>query len=190
VPWPCFLIEQTDRLELGLRRYADGPCPKMPGEHGYHNACTPIGRLRRKPTAPRGYEKLPPPVPKYEGDDRWPKRCACGRRFRKADHWQVWTERIWRPVADGRRFTLRTAPVGAMYDAGWLPDGYRGLDGAALTVALPPEGGWDVWHIDGPSSSGGRWERTGTPPKVTARPSILTPRYHGWLTDGVLSDPL
>jgi hypothetical protein len=53
-------------------------------------------------------------------------------------------------------------------------------------VALPPDGGDDLWMVDGTASNGPGWTREGKPPKVTARPSILTPRYHGWLTDGFL----
>lgn len=192
--WSCFLVVPTDRLELGLRRYADGPCPAMEGEFSYHSALRPIGRLRRVVPRPGGSEKLPPPVERYANDVRWPKLCdRCHRyRFRKRDHWQVWTDRIWRPsIDDGRRFLLHAAPVGAMWDAWWIRwSNWTGPDGLALAVALPPEGGWDYWLIDGPSTSGAHWTRSGSPPAVTVNPSILTPRYHGWLHDGVLSDPL
>jgi hypothetical protein len=52
-----------------------------------------------------------------------------------------------------------------------------------------PGNGW--WNVDMKSSGGGAgWQVTGTPPLLTARPSILTEDYHGWLTDGVLSDDL
>lgn len=42
------------------------------------------------------------------------------------------------------------------------------------------------WLVDAPSKQGSPWTREGKPPKVTARPSILTSRYHGFLTDGFL----
>lgn len=32
------------------------------------------------------------------------------------------------------------------------------------------------------------WTRTGAIPKVTCSPSILTPRYHGFLRDGFLEE--
>lgn len=193
--WPCFLVVPTAQLDLGLRRYAEGPCPGMEGEHSYHSALCLIGKLRRVVPRPGRAERLPPPVERYQGDARWPRSCErCAYRFRKRDHWQVWTERIYRPALDdGRRFHLRDAPVGAMWDAWWCRwSNWTGPDGLALCVALPPEGGWDYWLIDGPASGGvlHAWTRTGTPPDVTVNPSILTPRYHGWLHGGVLSDPL
>lgn len=198
--WPCYLIERLDLVELGLRRYADGPCPDNPGKLSYHNRTTLIGTLRRKAPPPTGTEKLAPPVAKYAGDPRWPTRCSCGYRFRKRDKWQVWTDRLWRRQ-DGQagRFTLRNAGIGAMFDAWWMHEfrlaegGYVGPDGLALSVVLPPAAPFNYWHIDGPSTSGGRWSRSGTPPLVTVTPSIATPWYHGYLgrdEPGVLTDPL
>lgn len=86
------------------------------------------------------------------------------------------------------------APVGAMWDCDW----YRGAkhengtqydrnpDGLILAVRTP---GGD-WVIDGPSFSDrketGMWTRSGTAPNITATPSILMPKYHGWLRDGYL----
>jgi len=80
--------------------------------------------------------------------------------------------------------TLRDCPPGAMYDAFWYPE--KGPDGRALCVSLPPGGGMDFWHVDGPSKGGGGWTRSGEPPFVTANPSILTPRFHGFLRNGWL----
>lgn len=77
-----------------------------------------------------------------------------------------------------------------MWAVWWIPkgDSWTGPDGLCLSVCLPDG---THWMIDGPSSSDGPgWERSGTPPLITARPSILTRQYHGWLTDGVLSDDL
>lgn len=62
------------------------------------------------------------------------------------------------------------------------------------------------WYIDRQSSSGGRWTRTGEPPCITARPSILFGSvewadedgkihrptnqrpYHAWLNGGWLEE--
>jgi hypothetical protein len=57
-------------------------------------------------------------------------------------------------------------------------------------VVLPPGEAYDIWTIDGLASSGGRWTRTGEAPNFTVTPSILTPKYHGYLTAGVLTDSL
>jgi hypothetical protein len=72
-----------------------------------------------------------------------------------------------------------------MYDAYWMKDfsDYKKRsDGIMLCVKTP---GGD-WIVDGPSNNGNGWERTGTVPKITATPSILMARYHGWLRDGWL----
>ncbi len=53
-----------------------------------------------------------------------------------------------------------------------------------------------LWEVTGKSTDGTYWTVTGEAPMLTARPSIncLTDEvgigYHGWLTDGVLSDDL
>lgn len=104
---------------------------------------------------------------------------------------------------DGRRYhlgnvaiitdageTIEPAPIGAMWDADWFAglkhdSGLRfdrNPDGIVLCVRAP---GGD-WLVDGPSSGGGSWSRTGTIPNVTATPSILQPSYHGWLREGCL----
>ena len=46
------------------------------------------------------------------------------------------------------------------------------------------------WLVDGLSTSGGGWDISGEAPNITARPSIQSPGFHGWLTNGVLSDDL
>jgi hypothetical protein len=112
----------------------------------------------------------------------------------------------WRPTSDGtgrvgipyyRRLDTGEIfladpglPIGAMYYSDELYDTKRGVgpDGKCLYVVTP--GGH--WPIDHPSSGNGPgWTRTGTPPHVTAMPSInFVGRYHGWLSDGVLSPDL
>ncbi|WDL96961.1 hypothetical protein [Alicyclobacillus sp. ALC3] len=58
---------------------------------------------------------------------------------------------------------------------------------------MTPGGCWCVDErpfVRGEWTDGG-WKVTGTAPNITARPSINFPGlYHGWLTDGVLSDDL
>jgi hypothetical protein len=62
---------------------------------------------------------------------------------------------------------------------------YRGPDGRTLIVRLPDR---RDWIIDGPSSNGNGWTRTGLPEDGTldVNPSILTPEYHGFLRNGAL----
>lgn len=46
------------------------------------------------------------------------------------------------------------------------------------------------WCVDAKSSNGDGWKVTGSVPKITARPSILVPGYHGFLNDGVFTGDL
>ena len=120
-------------------------------------------------------------------DSRWPVKCdQCEYLFKPEDSWQVFREVIFVNKDTGQEMTLRNCPPGAMWDADWYPE--KGPDGKALCVALPPHGGDDSWHIDGYAKGGGKWSRTGTAPNITANPSILTPRYHGFLRAGYLEE--
>lgn len=104
----------------------------------------------------------------------------------------------WRRVDTGEEGALWTFPVGAMWWAWWLDGSYfskkhTARGGGPHLIVRTPGGDWD---IDAPSSNGDGWDRTGIPPAVTARPSILfqsedakgtkIERYHGWLTNGIL----
>ena len=83
-----------------------------------------------------------------------------------------------------------------MWYADWMGQNYIGPDGHALVVRTPS----GDWAVDGPSSGGGKWTRTGTVPNITVTPSIvmgphkdaegkiLKPGYHGWLRDGALHE--
>lgn len=190
MPWTCFLLEPTDRASLSLRRFtwaAQGRCPAQPHDYG-HDASALIG-IAPLVLTDKGYiEALTPPA---LSDPRWPLRCGCGYAFQENDEKQLNQKPLYR-APDGQEYTIypKDAPIGAMWNATWFihdGDGWVGPDGRCLIVRLPD--GTD-WVIDGPSRSGGHWTRTGIAPQITARPSIASTRYHGWLTDGVLSDDL
>jgi hypothetical protein len=190
------MLEPTDRVRLELRRYRhsegnDCPDPVWRYHNGHALFRAPDGTdawpYRESPDHPgcsASYEHEAPP----HSDPRWPLKCdKCDYFFVEEDHWQVFQNRLYRRGDTGELCTLRDAPPGAMYDAVWYPESFgRGPDGKALVVCLPPNGGDDWWHIDGPSSNGTGWTRTGVPPLVTANPSILTDRYHGFLRNGWL----
>lgn len=195
--YPCFLITPTDRAFRFLRRYtfahgtADA-CPTRPGAYG-HSAKVEIEPGPDARDAEGNWRALDWP----RDDSRWPTHCACGYGFQADDPWICDQHAIYL-TPDGRECSIhfgafapgdpRAAPTGAMWDAPWLAEFWHGSDGRCLMLRLPD--GHD-WTIDGPSRNDGTgWTRTGTPPKITARPSILSPNYHGWLTDGVLSDDL
>lgn len=113
--------------------------------------------------------------------------------------WQHFGQEIYRRADTGEETTLLEASPGAMYYADWMlykgsekpGDLFCGPDGHCLVLLVP--GG--QWMVDGPASNGPKgkpgWTRSGTPPDVTASPSIgIGERceiYHGWLRNGILS---
>jgi hypothetical protein len=191
----CFFVVESGRTRRSLRRYQGSDQAKCEASgYGYHNASAPIEDGEQTP----GSHVSSPPVNDYAGDPRWPTHCACGYEFQPADQHQVFAESIYRNEATGEEWPMRELPPGAVYDAWWYRDEEdkprrgtgmgtgTGADGLCLCVCLPPDGGLDYWYVDGGANNGPGWERTGTVPNITANPSILTPRYHGWLRAGVL----
>lgn len=75
-------------------------------------------------------------------------------------------------------------PISPEYKREWF--GKR-----APLFVVTPAGPWcvDAQSTDGNGNFTGRgWTITGTPPSITASPSINMPGvYHGWLTNGILS---
>lgn len=179
----CFFLEPTDQAEESLRRYCSGS--DCPGDWSYHNVDVVIGRTTlADDTNGSGGDRHP------HDDPRWPKSCTCGYVFKDEDHWQHNIKRLFRRSDNGGLTTLRGAPVGAMWYADWLP--WKGPDGHCLVVKTPA----GDWPVDGPASNSKSkvgWQRSGTPPNVTAHPSIGMGQddkgrwtYHGWLRDGKL----
>jgi hypothetical protein len=210
----CFFLEETGRVRRSLRRYATGACPAVP-HRGYHDASVPVD------DAPAvldgdGYQVATMEKPPRE-DQRWPRRCACGRSFGDDDPFQVFEETLYRRSDGGELVTIRAAPPGAMWYADWLIRGLDysdpgagspwpwkpGPDGHCLVVRCPD--GHD-WTIDSRARNCTMpldnlhycWCRHGVPPKVTVNKegcrtclagagSIQTPNWHGFLRDGILT---
>jgi len=178
----CFFMEPTDEAEGFLRRFVFSTVAKTCSrKFGYHNASLSIGQMPWGGKDLLGYqvEDLP------HDDPRWPTTCPCGYVFQEEDQWQFNIRRLHRRTDTGELMTLGEAPPGAMWHADWYPTTV-GPDGHNLVVKTPA----GDWLIDAPSSSGGHWTRTGTPPLVTASPSIVigdaNHGFHGWLRDGRL----
>lgn len=187
----CFWTEPTGRVRLALRRFVASDGEKCPLPLGFHNAKAPlrddVERIGHDDDGARRYlaswDDAAPP----HDDPRWPPACACGVAFRPTDERQVWQEQIYRRVDTGEEQPRDEFPPGAMFDAWWhhgIAD-WCGPDGRALTVRLPDG---VEWQIDGPARGHvlHAWTRTGDPPLLTARPSIQTKDYHGFLTAGEL----
>jgi hypothetical protein len=184
-----FLAEPTDETFRELRRYKSGSSASAcPGSMSYHNASVPYDRVPvvfADPDRKTIRGDVPESEKPSQDDPRWPTKCeGCDYIFQPEDPWQVFVEAIYRRPDTGEEFTLRKAPVGAVWDCPWYIS--KGPDGKCICIMTP--GG--EWMPDLPSSSGTPWHRTGTLPKITCTPSILIPhsQYHAWLRDGVLVD--
>lgn len=190
----CFWIESTGMVRQQLRRYSSAAvtdvADQCAGKYSYHNAWVPFCTVKATLTDRGTIAAFPEDMIPAHDDPRWPTKCSeCGSyEFKESDRWQVFQEMLYaRPGVD-EQITLRDAPVGAMWDCDWFDT--KGPDGKCLCIQTP--GG--EWMPDLPSTDGRPWTRTGTVPKITARPSILMPDrpwragYHAWLTDGILVD--
>lgn len=131
---------------------------------------------------------------RFSDSQSWPEVCeSCGEPFSDEVRTSIVHSQANQSVvykSDGVfEGTIEEMPAGAMWDGVWLHDtDWCGADGIALHVKLPPAKPWDYWCVDCPSSKGEHWTREGDPrlANVTARPSILTPYYHGFLTAGAI----
>lgn len=176
----CHLLTQLPTIRRSLRRYAGER--KCPGPMGYCDAQAFL-------------DEIPAPVQEVIGtydfprsDSRWPLVCPhCNKPFEATDTWQVFVDHLYQRDT-GEVIALRDAQPGDLWDAWWMPDSYKNKqDNLCLVLKLPNN---HDWMIDGGSQQNpapGAWTRTGTPPKISASPSILAADYHGWLKDGVLS---
>lgn len=178
-----YWLEPTDRIAVGLRRYArSDTATGWDCAGGYHNALVFTGEVdatyRERDEDNRGRVLAARPDTPHD-DPRWPTTCACGYWFSEADAWQDWQELIYQRGDTGEHVTLKDrratdiggpppAPPGASWDAWWLPANWCGPDGIALMVRCP--NGRD-WHVDGRASNCTRpddkvhqcWVRHGDP---------------------------
>jgi hypothetical protein len=176
-----------------------------------HRACREVRRDRLDPM-PELVE-LPPDLEQLLADPAvWPTACECGEPV-PADRGGLW----YRGPSAGRLWDTPSGRLepGCIYEATWLrpkrwlepgQDSYLSAEywdacRAAGRILVPlaavcPDG--RHWVLHAHASNGTRrpdglitgWSVTGEPPRITARPSIVTGSYHGWLTDGVFSDPI
>jgi hypothetical protein len=145
------MITPNGKTFRSLRRYAslsdDDKNKCALSGLSYHNAESPIsdgvvnsdGYINGDGTKE---ERL-----RYEG--HWPTFCVCGYQFLDSDPKQIFSERQYQDE-QGKIYTLRNAPPGAMYNATWLNDmpRYTGPDGLSLVVIVPGKYPYP-WTIDG-----------------------------------------
>jgi len=213
---PVFFLEPTDLVRVELRRFtfaAERTC--VASEWG----CDASVRIQEQ--APREdwiEDNLERRIWRAREeavgreDPRWPACCdRCGIAFGDESVWQVAPHPLFSGAPDGRLYTIRDAPAGAMWDAVWFEGApaYTGPDGIALVVRTP--GG--EWMVDSEASNCTRkgdrshkcWIRHGDPRDPqglrTGRPlhvdkagdtcsagagSIVCGTYHGFLHGGFL----
>ena len=204
MPTQCFMLEVTNHYRRHLRRYVynrdQEKCPYI-GSHGYHHAMNLLDELVLDD--PKDENVCGDRYPHDKGP--WPTHCPCGYQFQPQDEWQLFVQHLYSRSDTGELIDLREAPAGAMWYANWMIERrtkpepgqtgtYFGPDGHCLVVKTPA----GDWMVDGPSTNGNGWTRTGVPPLVTANPSIwvgcpetVPPKgYHGFLQNGTLTDPL
>lgn len=216
----CFFVQETELARKELRRYSrtiyltnpdgsylldDKNCAqlspdnqKCPGKFGYHNADFVLGTVKRTADERKSAvadDEIP------HDDPRWPKKCDhCDYLFAPEDHWQI-NHIQWYRDFDNKLYVLREMPPGAMWDAYWMPDNWKGPDGRSLHVVLP---NGHEWCIDGRASNCTKpddkvhrcWVRHGEPPNLTVDKngntcaagagSILSGDFHGFLRNGYL----
>lgn len=212
--WQTFWMEPTGLCRLALRRYSHARVdPTTHDGFAYHNAKLWLPDIVEEERDERGYRSLGATEEKHKpsnDDSRWPDKCSrCEYHFLDEDRHQLWSSDLWKRTDNGE-FRVKDfehpddipmAEVGASWDSFWLKDvlGGRNPDGIVFTVRCPPEKiAWNDWIVDHEASTGGYWTRTGDPRQcnVTASPSIAigtpgTPGYyHGFLQNGILTDPL
>jgi len=192
-----FWAEPTGRTIRRLRRYVLSSQEKCPGPCGYHTASVPLDVVE-------GEDQTSGDLWPHD-DSRWPTACeGCGRAFTDEDAWQLDCNHEYRNVVSRETFSLRDAPPGAMWDASWMGDGWRGSDGICLIVMLP---NGLQWTVDGRATNCTLpddrvhkcWIRHGDPRTeaitvdkngvtcAAGAGSIQAGDYHGFLTAGVFN---
>lgn len=190
---PCCLLVPTGTYRRSLRRFSSSAKTSCPGM-GYHNAQVELDVVDTEAVSGDLHD---------HSDPRWPTVCdKCKTPFSPNDSYQVFVERLYTRSDTGEITTTRDARVGAMWFADWMTGHgstiyMRERPNDPHLIVKTPAGDWDV---DGPSSNGDGWTRSGEPPNVTVRPSIAIGSmsdsisephagdpayYHAFLTNGV-----
>lgn len=177
--------------ERSVIRIEQGDCPNSKWGH----------------RASRVVDQVPSVDATFEGfDPEPPEACECGHVFTGESRVSKSAARML-ILEDGSIVSPKDAPPGTMWDADYMPDGWKGPDGRALIVVLPTGPGMlHHWHIDGSASNCDQpdrehhcWVRTGEPPNITVGKgapgesctagagSIGVPGYHGFLRNGAFT---
>lgn len=155
-----YWLDQTDKVIVGLRRYArreHTPDTGWTCADGWHQAMTIIGVEEAVYRETDEHRHLATREMVDHADPRWPTACeeGCGYEFADDDEWQVWQEQVYQRADNGeyRRLGIKASPEqeevpraepGACWDAWWMPSAMRRPDGLYLMVRLPDDSDWAV----------------------------------------------
>lgn len=186
----CIFIEETNEFKIYYRRYSSGSkCKTSTCTHDYKEEIDIVVSEKQPASSP------------IDIDNTKRNKCSCGYEFTKEDDCQKFVDRVYINKADGKKYTLIDAPIGAMWYADWMNDIFPGPDGRSLCIRTPG-GDWMVDSIasncDKPNNKIHRcWVRHGTPPMIhvdkkgntcnAGAGSIGMRNYHGFLHNGELT---
>lgn len=183
--WKTFMVEPSEFCRRSLRRYR-----KFSGVQSGHycDISVVIDEQFSRPDGSGGRSTL---KGEYEGDSRWPQRCTCNYTFLEDDWWQVNEERLYRGALDGKLYTLRELPPGAIWRATWMEEikgsPYTAPDGKAWALMLPGGIEWLIYSYSSDKPPR-KWDVQGELPNITVSPSInQTGVYHGHVKNGVVT---
>lgn len=160
-PIRCFVVHETGRAQISLRRFTFSTNQQCPSIIGGHNAVVLIGEADLKLDG-QGHQQV---IKCSRADPRWPVQCEhCSYMFAPDDEWQTNQSVIYEPAPgdwapEPGRWALRDLPPGAMFYPSWLQptEGRDGrwyccpTEGSVLSVICPmePDGsGRGEWCID------------------------------------------
>ncbi len=200
----CFWLEPSGKIRRYLRRFTwseNNPCP---GPFRSHNAETFLDEI--EDLTPYETISCDIDVEPYKGDERWPTHCECGYEFKPTDQFQIDVDRLYKRTDTGEEMTFQTAPAGAMWNAWWYPDDWKGADGIYLVVKMPGGGEWCVdsraSNCTLPNDNQHKcWVRKGDPRRPetltvgkdgltcsAGAGSIVMTNWHGFLRAGYLEE--
>lgn len=203
----CFWITPTHTVRVSMRRYksAGSTDRECPGQFLYHNASRPIGIFAARWHMVDGqrYNEVDSYGNITAGSGlQFPTKCDyCDYAFTDDDAKQSNGDLLYRRVDTSELMTLREAGPGAMWNAWWMSDFWRGPDGMSIMVKCP---NGREWCIDSEASNCTMkddhqkthkcWVRHGDPPMLTVDKngptcaagggSIQAGDYHGFLQNG------
>lgn len=180
--WPVYWLDPTEYVQVRLRVLRHGVCPQSATKWCCDNEVTirnsaplTVWKTRVEHADDRGgwYWHIHSDNVS-DHDVRWPLVCkTCGDDMRRevpdasghpfSAHRQVWAETLCSGHPSGTLYTVRNAPIGAMWDAEYLHGAMRGAfvgpDGISLHVRTP---GGD-WCVDSQASNCTRDQHTPVP---------------------------